>query len=160
MLKYEHYFKKYKFDFKIRCNCLRVLDVMFLFLKVLSQSACKQLDKVLNFLSNNWEDFRAELDSELAWKSVIVHRIILSSTFEADRSSKFLDKGLWKISMFELERYLQNDAALMFNVDSDQPIPTLQDGFYPKGEQLSGQRLWELIEEGILWKFLGVEESN
>lgn len=123
-------------------------------LKIIFGKACEQLDDVVAFLSTNWEDFRSSLGSTMSWEEIKVHRIILSSSFEADRSKKLLKKGLWKISMFELERYLRNDAALMFDVGEEESVQELQGGFYSIDEHLSGQRLWELIEGNVLWTFL------
>ena len=112
----------------------------------------KQLQKSLDYMHHHWLQFRHDFATELPWGKVEKHLILLSPSFEWDRHPKL--HPATKISMFELERYLKNDALFMFDDDKAEQVPELQSGFYPKGEYLSGSRLWELTEGDALWRFI------
>lgn len=117
--------------------------------------AYRQNRKVFNYLSENWIEFRHKLDTDIAWNELQIHRIVLSTSFEADRSEKI--KESIKISQFELERYLMNNARLLIDDDMEEIPKVLQYPFYEEGE-LTGDRLWELIESNTLWSFLDKKE--
>ncbi|MCB9285071.1 MAG: hypothetical protein H6563_13425 [Lewinellaceae bacterium] len=116
------------------------------------KEANRQNRKAYSYLESNWSSFREKWRTELDWEQINVHRIILSTSYEADRRV-FSEESI-KISQFELERYLRNDP--FFLIDEDQWEITNEHnlGFYPQEARLSGGNLWKLIQENRLWSFL------
>jgi hypothetical protein len=113
--------------------------------------AYRQNRKVCNHLEANWSMFKRKLGTTSEWKEITKHLIVVSTSFEGDRRAIF--KESLKISQFELERYLLNDAYLMLDEDKMEIPDALKKPFYSK-KGLTGKRLWELIESDALWSFL------
>lgn len=116
----------------------------------------EQTQKSLAYFKNHWRYFcqQCSLPEDLNWESLEVVPLIVSTSTEWDRNSEL---GFTKISQFELERYLENDAGFLhFNADADfiHPDGANEYLFYPKDEQVSGKKLKALIEENALWEFL------
>lgn len=140
------------FELKMTAPKERASDYLPHLENKLKKRGRKQLKRVATFLSENWPSFRYMFATDQPWEEVEKHLILLSPSFEWDRHPKF--HPATKISMFELERYLRNDASFMFDENKENPVLELQNGFCPVNEQLTGQRLWELIEGDTLWHFL------
>ncbi len=116
--------------------------------------AGEQMTLSLSFLEKNWGACKHTLGSKKDWSDLEIIPLVVSTSFEFDRE---LFSGYLKISQFELERYLENDAFL-FHLGKD--WPTEQNDWekvhllYPMGETLSGGLLKTLIESNALWLFL------
>jgi hypothetical protein len=115
------------------------------------KKAYRQNRKVYQHLAEHWAIYRSRLGTHKTWEQVEVHQLVISTSLEGDRRPIFGDS--LKISQFELERYLKNDAYLMADDDTMKIPFALQTPFYENGN-LTGPRLWELIEQDTLWSFL------
>ena len=116
--------------------------------------AGEQMALSVEFLKKHWKSYGPKLGSSIEWADLKVIPLVVSTSFEYDRERFF---GYLKISQFELERYLENDAFL-FHLDPDWPnSPSdweMEYLFYPAGEKLSGSLLKKLIDSNALWQFL------
>lgn len=118
------------------------------------KKAGKQAREAYEFLEENWPVIQHKWDISQKWQDLKVIPLVVSTSFEADRQEF---SGYLKISKFELERYLENDAFLFhhnpldFPPDDNWTNPYL---FYPADAQVSGAELLNLIEEDRLWLFL------
>lgn len=119
------------------------------------KEAGKQNKRVMAFLPKNWKEEREIFETDLPWEELIKIPLVVSTIFDRDRQEF---SGSLKISQFELERYLENDAYFLFN--NDQELSGQNHRFY-EGE-LSGAKLHRLIQEEKLWQFLDpiVQEKN
>lgn len=115
-----------------------------------------QLAKTMGFFEENWPAFRNKLDSDREWSDLKTIPLVVSTSFEFDRE-RF--SGYLKISQFELERYLENDAHLLHLT----PEMLLKDpgwqrafSFFQPHGKLSGALLQQLILSDALWQFLDV----
>lgn len=121
--------------------------------------AAEQTEESLNYFENYWPYFREQnldkgIPDDLNWESLQVVPLIVSTSIEWDRTH-FSD--YIKISQFELERYLENDAYLL-HLDPLQNIKSpgckAEYLFHPEEDQLSGEKLKTLIEQNALWEYL------
>ncbi len=118
------------------------------------ETAGVQMAKSITFLEEHWEIYRHKLGTGKEWSDFEIIPLVVSTSFEYDRE---LFSGFLKISQFELERYLENDAFL-FHLGPDWPTEQndweKEHVFYPVGETLSGELLRTLIASNALWHFL------
>lgn len=111
-----------------------------------------QLGKTMGFFEENWPAFRGKLESDKEWSNLKTIPLVVSTSFEFDRE-RF--SGYLKISQFELERYLDNDAHLL-HLTPGEPLEDSGLLFYQSQEKLSGALLQQLIQSDALWQFLDV----
>ncbi|MCB9052392.1 MAG: hypothetical protein H6556_23400 [Lewinellaceae bacterium] len=114
----------------------------------------EQVKSSIDYLAKYWPEFRAKLNIQKDWAELKVTPLVVSTSFEYDRD---LFSGFLKISQFELERYLENDAFLLSAGHEDlleNNSLEIEFKFYRDEEKLSGQRLRELIHGNALWGFL------
>lgn len=116
--------------------------------------AGEQLTQTMEFFEGNWSAFRSKLDSNKDWSELKTIPLVVSTSFEFDRD-KF--SGYLKISQFELERYLENDAHFLhLTPDEILEYPDRSRAFlyYQGHEKISGALLQQLIQSDALWHFL------
>ena len=118
------------------------------------QKAGGQLTQSVDYLCQYWNTFRSKLGSDKEWSDLKIIPLVVSTSLEYDRE---LFSGYPKISQFELERYLDNDAYLLHSDPEkalNEPGWEAEHLFYPSEQKLSGQLLMELISANTLWNFL------